>query len=197
MGAGMRKYWLLAAAALLALGGCNQMSQDRYGVYGDGDFYIVVNHATHRINFTNEAQVSPEELLKGSEKGEGLTFTTWRDADSCGLQDSKGNVFLIPRKEKRFDRKNMFFEVVPTDPVYAKVNGEDGAHETTVKLFAGGLVRMGFTYDDAVGIRSIDRYLPTGEFDRKIVLQKGNGLLEHCRGFALEDFDWYNNLSKK
>lgn len=193
----MRKYWALAVGALLALSGCNQMSQDRYGVYGDGDFFIVVNHATHRINFTNEAQVSAEELLKGSEKGEGLGFTTWRDAHSCGLKDSKGNVFLIPRNGTRFDRDNMFFEIVPTDPVYAKVNGEDGAHETTVKLFAGGLIRMAYTYDDAVGIRSIDRYLPTGEFDRKIVLQKGTGLLEHCRGFALEDFGWYNQLNKK
>lgn len=194
----MRKVWLLAAMAMLAVGGCNQMSQDRYGVYADGDNSFVVNHDTHRINVPDGlTQVSAEDLLKGSEKGEGLSFTTWRDADSCGLQDSRGNVFLIPRKATRFDRKNMFFEIVPTDPVYAKVNGEGGAHEMTVKLYAGGLIRMAYTYDDAVGIRSIDRYLATGEFDRKILLQKGTGLLEHCRGFSLEDYGWYNSLNKK
>ena len=188
---------ILAGALLVSLGACNQMSDDNYGVYGDGDYYIVVNHHRQKINFTNTAHPGPDLLLQEIENGKGIGFKTWRDANSCGLTDDKGNSFIIPRGTSHLVRDGLTYQVIAADPIYAKVNDEGQAHTTSVKVtVADGTTVMGYVFDDTAGIRSIDRYAD-GTLDRKIVLQQGVGLLAHCRGFSLEDQSWFDQLDGK
>ncbi|MEI9902675.1 MAG: hypothetical protein WDN06_00830 [Asticcacaulis sp.] len=189
------KKWILVAA--LALAGCNKMSDDSFGVYGDGDFYIVANHHRQKINFTNTAHPTPDALLQEIENGKGIGFKTWRDASSCGLTDDLGNSFVVPRGVSRLVRKGLTYQVVAPDPIYQKVNDGTPPHQEGVKVTAAdGTVIMAYVFDDTAGIRSIDRYTD-GKLDRTIVLQQGVGMLAHCRGFSLDDQSWYNNLNGK
>ncbi len=193
----MKILGMMSALALLTLAGCNQMSDDQYGVYGDGDFYIVVNHHRQKINFTNTAHPGPDVLLQEIENGKGIGFKTWRDATSCGLTDDLGNSFVIPRGVAHMERGGLSYQVIASDPIYAKVNGDATAHTTTVKVTAqDGSTVMSYVFDDTVGIRSLDRY-HDGAFDRKIVLQQGVGLLAHCRGMSLDDQPWFDKLNGK
>lgn len=184
-------------ATLLGLAGCNRMSDDNYGVYGDGDYYIVVNHTRQKINFTNAAHPGPDLLLQEIENGKGIGFKTWRDAASCGLTDDKGNTFLVPRGAGHLVRDGLTYQVIAADPIYQKVNGDAPAHTLSVKVTAkDGTTVMGYVFDDTVGIRSIDRYAD-GNLDRKIVLEQGVGLLSHCRGFSLDDQSWFDHVNGK
>ncbi len=196
----MKKPGMIAVVALLALAGsaltgCNRMSDDSYGVYGDGDFYIVANHHRQKINFTSTAHPGPDVLLQEIENGKGIGFKTWRDAGSCGLTDDLGNSFIVPRGVSHFKYRNLSYQVIALDPIYAKVNQDQAPHETSVKVTNDdGDTVMAYVFDDTVGIRSIDRY-HDGEFDRRIVLEQGVGLLAHCRGFSLDDQAWFNRLN--
>jgi len=51
-----------------------------------------------------------------------------------------------------------------------------------------GQPRMTFVYDDTLGVRSVDRFDSQAHISRSMVLLQGTGLLEHCRGFAFDDF---------
>ncbi|MEI9905915.1 MAG: hypothetical protein WDN06_19885 [Asticcacaulis sp.] len=92
---------ILVGALLVSLGACNQMSDDNYGVYGDGDYYIVVNHHRQKINFTNTAHPGPDLLLQEIENGKGIGFKTWRDATSCGPDRRQGQQFHHPARVRR------------------------------------------------------------------------------------------------
>ncbi len=191
----MKTKMVLAFAALLALGACGRMSDDNYGVYGDGDYFIVVNHHRQKINFTSAGHPGPDALLQEIENGKGIGFSTWRDDTSCGLTDDKGNSFVVPRAASHLTRKGLNYQVIAPDPIYETVNEGQAPHAITVKVTdANGVPVMGYVFDDTIGIRSIDRY-HDGEPDRKIVLQEGVGLLAHCRGLSLDDKGWFNQLS--
>lgn len=177
---------LLCVIAAASVAACGPMSSDRFGVYRDGDFYIVVNHVRQKINFTATAHPGPDELLQDIENGKGIGYKTWRDKTSCGLTDDKKNSFVIPRSS-RVERDGLTYAVMAEAPVFAKVNGGP-THETTVLVTSeDGTKVMGYVYDDTLGIRSLDRY-HDGKFERRIQLESGVGLLGHCRGVSVYDF---------
>lgn len=167
------------------LSGCGLQSSDRYGIYADGENFIAVNHAAARIQYATDATPA-ETLLSQTRDGQGLTFTTWRDKTSCGLSDSAGNVFAVPRGQ-RYDRDNAIFTVEPEAPVYEQVNNAPVGSKV-IALRTDNLVRVRYLYDDSLGIRWIDQYAPDGQFDRRIWLERGVGLLEHCRGKSVDDY---------
>lgn len=174
---------LSLAGGLLA--GCGQSAGDQFGIYADGPNFIAVNHVTSRINYASDGS-APDVLLAATQKGGGIGFTTWRDKSSCGMTDSSGNVFAVPRSG-RFDKDNAFFTVDADKPVFGEVNGGP-VGSLIITLRSNNLVRVKYLYDDAVGIRWIDQYDPNGEFDRRIWLERGTGFLAHCRGFSAEDY---------
>ena len=189
----MRKTKLAGFAALTACGlvlaGCGPMSDDRFGVYADGDNYIVADHDHHRINFTtSNSQATPEDLLADAAKGGGLGFTTWRNGTSCGLHDDRGNNFVVPRGTSKLDYAGATFVVDPPSAGIEVANGGRAPHTETIHMLVKGQPRMAFVYDDTLGVRSIDRYDAQAHVERTIVLLQGTGLLEHCRGFSLDDF---------
>jgi hypothetical protein len=181
-------------AAAFALSACGQMSDDSYGVYADGDFFIVANYAKHKINFTSDTQPGADVLLQQIENGQGIGYTTWRNATSCGLRDAKGNNFVVPRSDS-LDYDGETFKVTHPKGIFATANGDRPDHEETITASRDGATILAYVYDDTLGIRSIDRY-SNGVFDRKIVLMQGVGLLEHCRGASLDDQAWYNKLNR-
>ena len=185
----MRKttYAILAISSL-ALAGCGLMSDDRYGVYADGDNYIVVDQDHKRINFTGDHQETPEALLADAAAGKGLAFTTWRNPTSCGLHDDRGNNFVVPRGATKLDYAGATFVVDPTPTGIEAANGGHAPHAETIRMLVKGQVRMTYVYDDTIGVRSIDRYDSSAHVERTIVLLQGTGLLEHCRGFSTDDF---------
>jgi hypothetical protein len=172
----------------VALAGCGLMSDDRYGVYADGDNYVVVDQDHHRINFTTGSQDTPEVLLADAAAGKGLGFTTWRNGTSCGLHDDRGNNFVVPRGVSRLDYGGATFVVDPVSPGITAANGGQAPHEKTIRMLLKGQVRMTYVYDDTLGVRSIDRYDSQAHVERTIVLLQGTGLLAHCRGFSTDDF---------
>lgn len=167
----------------LALSGCGPQSEDQFGIYADGENHFVVNHAAGRINYGHD--ISAEELLKQTQNGQGLSFTTWRNKTSCGLTDSSGNVFAIPRGD-RFDKDNAIFSVEKDPAVLSEINGGP-VGSRVIALRTENLVRIRYLYDDTLGIRWIDQYNPQGEFDRRLWLERGVGLLAHCRGVSADD----------
>lgn len=176
------------AASSLALAACGLMSDDHYGVYADGDNYIVVDQDHHRINFTGDRQETPEELLADAAAGKGLGFTTWRNGTSCGLHDDRGNNFVVPRGVSKLEYGGATFVVDPTSPGIAAANGGQAPHAKTIHMLVKGQPRMAFVYDDTIGVRSIDRYDDQAHVERTIVLMQGTGLLAHCRGFSADDY---------
>ena len=186
----------LAIASLLGLAACNQMSDDAYGVYMDGDFYIVSDYNKNRIDFTNDAHPGPEALLKDVDAGKGIGFTTWRNATSCGMHDDKNNYFIVPRGTNHLDYAGESFDVTAPDAIYSTIDGGGQPHEELIKVSRKGVVTLSYTYDDTLGVRSMGRYNDDGTLDRTIYLTQGVGLLSHCRGFSLDDFGWFNKLNK-
>ncbi len=188
----MRKAHIAGLAAIgacsITLAGCGPMSDDRFGVYADGDNYIVADHDRHRINFTTDHQASPEDLLADAAKGKGLGFTTWRNKTSCGLHDDRGNNFVVPRGVSKLEYGGATFIVDPPSAGLEAANGGRAPHAETIHMQLKGQTRMSFVYDDTVGVRSIDRYDGQAHIERTIVLLQGTGLLEHCRGFSTDDF---------
>jgi hypothetical protein len=188
----MRHAKLIGCAALaacaLGLAGCGPMSDDRFGVYADGDNFVVADHDHQRINFTTDHQASPEDLLADAAKGQGLGFTTWRNATSCGLHDDRGNNFVVPRGTNKLDYGGATFVVDPPSQGLQAANGGRAPHGETIRMLIKGEVRMSFVYDDTVGVRSVDRFDGQAHIARTMVLVQGTGLLEHCRGFSLDDF---------
>ncbi|WP_155914723.1 hypothetical protein [Asticcacaulis sp. AC460] len=178
----MKKIALMTVAMVLT--GCGLQSDDQFGIYADGENHFVVNHAAGRINYAGGGG-SAEDLLKQTQNGQGLSFTTWRNKTSCGLTDSSGNVFAIPRGD-RFDKDNAIFSVEKDPAVFEEINGGP-AGSRVVTLRTENLVRIRYLYDDASGIRWIDQYNPQGEFDRRLWLERGVGLLAHCRGVSADD----------
>ena len=170
---------------VLALSGCGPQSGDPFGIYADGENHIAVSHDTSRIVYASDGTAG-EALLKQAQDGQGLSFTTWRDKVSCGLTDSSGNVFAVPRGD-RFDKDNAIFTVEKDAPELTQANaGPAGSRVVTLRT--DNLVRIRYLYDDALGIRWIDQHNPQGEFDRRIWLERGVGLLAHCRGFSVDDY---------
>ena len=180
---------VLAAGAVTFTACGPQTAHDTPGVYADGENFIVINPAAHRINYAGDG-TKADALLAATEKGEGLGYTTWRDKTSCGLQDASGNLFVLPRGD-RVDRDNATITVETEAPA-----AKDGQPPVTGKPVTGkvialrtdNLVRIKYLYDDAIGVRYIDQYDPNGEFDRRIWLERGTGFLGHCRGFSVDDF---------
>ena len=172
----------------LVLAGCGPMSDDRYGIYADGDNYIVADHARHRIDFTSDSQETPEALLADAAAGKGLGFTTWRTKTSCGLHDDRGNNFVVPRGVRSLDYGGATFVVDPPSAGLTAANEGRAPHAETIHMLVKGQTRMTFVYDDTVGVRSIERYDSSAHIERTIVLLQGTGLLEHCRGFSSDDF---------
>ncbi|ESQ73923.1 hypothetical protein [Asticcacaulis sp. AC402] len=175
---------------MFALAGCGPQSGEQFGIYADGENHITVSHATSRIVYAADG-TSGEALLKQAEAGQGLSFTTWRNKVSCGITDSSGNVFAVPRGD-RFDKDNAIFTVEKDSPELAKANAGQTiaglAGSRVVTLRTDNLVRIRYLYDDASGIRWIDQYNPQGELDRRIWLERGVGFLAHCRGFSVDDY---------
>jgi hypothetical protein len=188
----MRKARLIGFAAStmcgLLLGACGLMSDDRYGIYADGDNYIVADHDRHRINFTTDTQATPETLLLAAAEGKGLGFTTCRNKTSCGLHDERGNNFVVPRGVSSLDYGGATFSVVPPSSGLEAANEGHAPHAETIQMKVKGQVRLTFVYDDTLGVRSMDRYDAQAHIERTIVLMQGTGLLEHCRGFSLDDY---------
>jgi len=180
----------LAALAVSGFGlaGCGPMSDDRFGIYADGDNFVVIDHAHQRINFTTDHQTPPEDLLADAAKGKGLGFTTWRNGTSCGLHDDRGNNFVVPRGTNKLDYGGAIFTVDPPSLGLAAGNGGRAPHAETIHMRVKGQLRMSFVYDDTLGVRSIDRYDDQAHTARAMVLLQGTGLLEHCRGFSVDDF---------
>lgn len=179
----LKTFWPLAV--FLALAGCQQQEDTTPGVYADGENFIVINPAKHRINYAGGG-TKAEDLLAATEKGQGLSYTTWRDKASCGLKDGSGNLFAVPRSD-RFDRDGATFSIENEAPAAPRA-GEGEMTGKVIALRTNNLVRIKYLYDDKVGIRYIDQYDPNGEFERRIWLERGIGFLGHCRGFSLDDY---------
>jgi len=186
---------VLAGFALVALSGCGQMSDDAYGAYVDGESYFVVNHEAQKIYFSRSGNPGPDELLKEIEGGKGIGFKTWRDETSCGLTDSAGNSFAIPRHSDSLTRGNLVFTVTKLPAIFNRSNG-NSPHSTVVTVHTAKGIPYSYLYDDTVGVRYIDRSNRDGGRDRRIFLEQGVGLLSHCRGFSLKDYSWYNKLNR-
>lgn len=184
----MWKKWALLSFAAMGLSACGMQSDDNYGVYADGEFYFVANYSQHKINFTSDAHPGPDILLGEIEQGKGIGFTTWRDKASCGMADEKGNSFVIPRKVPIVTRNNITYMVTPQPAVFRAADNGQNPHSVFVTVKTAQGVPYRYLYDDTVGIRFIDRNNQDGSFDRRIFLEQGVGLLAHCRGFSLDDY---------
>lgn len=178
----------IALGAVLILAACSPASNDRFGVYADGANYIVVNHAKQVIYFSDDAHPEPDALLQDTLNGKGFKFTTWRDKTSCGLKDAKGNVFLVPRKTTEFTKDGVHYQMQPTPKATLKVNGDQEPSLHIIAAFRDDKPILAYGYDEALGIRFIDRLDDNGDFTARIVLENGVGLLGHCRGLELEDY---------
>jgi hypothetical protein len=179
---------IIAVCGALILAACTPASNDRFGVYADGANYIVVNHDKPVIYFSEDAHPEPDALLQDTLNGKGFGFTTWRNKASCGLKDAKGNVFLLPRNAREMTKDGVHYQVQPTPKATLEANG--GAEPTlrVIAAFRDEKPILAYGYDEALGIRFIDRFNERGDFEARIVLENGVGLLGHCRGFSLEDY---------
>ncbi len=166
---------------------CSPASEDQFGAYVDGAYYIVVSHKHKKIHFVEDAHPGPDSLLAEIKAGKGFGYNVWRRPDACGLEDEKGNVFLIPRQKEKVIHKGLRYEREITSNEILDANGGKSPSMSFVTVWDGKKVVLAYGYDEALGIRTIDRY-QNGAFDRRIILENGVGLLAHCRGLALEDF---------
>lgn len=184
----MRKNLILSLLALAAsLTACTPASEDRYGVYADGSYYIAVNHAKSRIHFRQDAHPEPEILLAESQNGKGFGFKTWRNKESCGLEDDKGNVFLLPRLTNRLERDGVTYRIKSDNEALRGINGGNAPAQSLITATVDDKNVLAYAYDTASGVRYIDRF-QDGAFDRRLYLENGVGFLAHCRGFSLDDY---------
>jgi hypothetical protein len=169
-----------------SLSACSPASQDQFGSYVDGAYYVVVSHSDKKIHFVEDAHPGPDSLLAEIKAGKGFSYKLWRTPQSCGLEDFKGNVFLIPRQDEAIVHKGLRYQLETTSKEILDVNGGRDPSMQFITVWDDKNVSLSYGYDEALGIRTIDRY-QNGAFDRRIILENGVGLLAHCRGFSFED----------
>jgi len=114
---------VLAFAVTSLLSACGLASDDRFGAYVDGAYYIVVSHEDKKIHFVEDAHPGPDSLLAEIKAGKGFGFKVWRDQSSCGLEDAKGNVFLIPTKGDAITYQGLRYEIATPSSEILKANG--------------------------------------------------------------------------
>lgn len=181
----MKKMGLMAAVLLVT--GCGLSASDQVGIYVDQSTPIVIDHSAKKIHFSDAENLTADQLLAEIKDGKGMSYSTWRNQTSCGLKDTLGNVFLVPRKAAKLEFEGLTYEVTEQPDQLKALNGNKTLTVDHISVYRKDELILSYGYDKSLGLRYLDR-VEGGDVNSRIWLENGVGFLGHCRGFDLNDY---------